>query len=139
MREWYPEIGKRILGIDAASNEIGCRPEVFGRYFRLLKHHISVYYEADGMHKMPQLKSTYHVGEDFLDLADGLRAIDEMIHFLNFDCGDRMGHALALGVNAKEWYQSKRNTIILSAQIIWIILSGFMRNWKIIVFPDLKI
>ncbi len=141
LREWYPEIGKRILGIDAASNEIGCRPEVFGRYFRLLKHHISVYYEADGMHKMPQLKSTYHVGEDFLDLADGLRAIDEMIHFLNFDCGDRMGHALALGVNAKEWYQSKRNTIILSAQdyldnLVWV--HEKLEDYSISGFENLK-
>ena len=29
-----------------------------------------------------KLKMTYHAGEDFLDLTDGLRAIDEVIRFL---------------------------------------------------------
>lgn len=87
LREQFPEIAKRILGMAAASNEIGCRPQVFGQFFRQLKKHTSVYYETDGQHKLPQLRATYHVGEDFLDLSDGLRAIDEAILFLGLDCG----------------------------------------------------
>lgn len=87
LREQFPEIAKRILGMDAASNEIGCRPQVFGQFFRQLKKHTSFYYETDGQHKLPQLRATYHVGEDFLDLSDGLRAIDEAILFLGLDCG----------------------------------------------------
>ena len=59
---------------------------------------------------------TYHAGEDFLDVVDGLRAIDEAIRFLNLDCGDRIGHALALGVNVAEWYQGKGCQISLSTQ-----------------------
>ena len=39
LREKYPYIGERILGIDAAANEIGCRPEVFSSVFRFLKNH----------------------------------------------------------------------------------------------------
>lgn len=125
LRERYPEVARRILGIDAASNEIGCRPQVFGRFFRYLKKHVSIYYDADGQQKLPQLRATYHVGEDFLDLADGLRAIEEAILFLNLDCGDRMGHALALGLSVEEWYQFKGYHIVLPAQdyldnMVWV-------------------
>ena len=60
------------------------------------------------------LKATYHVGEDFLDIADGLRAIDEAIHFLNLRCGDRLGHTLALGVDIDEWYQNKAYRILIN-------------------------
>ena len=42
LRERYPLIGERILGIDAASSEIGCRPEVFAPVFRYLKNHSTV-------------------------------------------------------------------------------------------------
>ncbi len=125
LRERYPEVARRILGIDAAANEIGCRPQVFGRYFRYLKRQTAVYYEADGQHSLPQLRATYHVGEDFLDVADGLRAIEEAVLFLNLDCGDRLGHALALGIDVKEWYQFKGYHIVLPMQdyldnIVWI-------------------
>lgn len=90
-------IKKRILGIDAASVEIGCRPEVFSLVYGSLKN----------------IGKTYHVGEEFLDLVDGLRAIDECIKFLQFSQGDRLGHALALGINAKEYYQVKENILVL--------------------------
>lgn len=72
---------ERILGIDAASNEVGCRAEVFGSVFRYLKNHIKVVDDGLTRKKLPQLGATYHVGEEFLDIADGLRAIDEAIHF----------------------------------------------------------
>lgn len=125
LRECAPKVGERILGIDAASNEIGCRPEVFGRIFRQLKKHTAIYYDTNGKQELPQIRATYHVGEDFLDLADGLRAIDEAIMFLNLTCGDRLGHALALGVNVEEWYKGKRGQIILPQQdyldnVVWL-------------------
>lgn len=116
MRERYPRCAARILGIDAASSEIGCRPEVFASEFRRLKNHVKVLEYSSKGRKIPQLRITYHVGEDFLDLADGLRAIDEAVNFLNMDCGDRLGHALALGVDVEEWYQSKNNRILISKQ-----------------------
>lgn len=109
-----PEYAARVKGIDAASNEIGCRAEVFGSVFRYLKNHVKMIEDKEKRKYVPQLKITYHVGEDFLDVADGLRAIDEAINFLNMDCGDRFGHAIALGINVKEWYESKNNRILIS-------------------------
>lgn len=124
-RNRYPESAIRVRGIDAASQEIGCRPEVFAQCFRTLQSHTCYRLTEKGYEKLPQLRATYHVGEDFLDVADGLRAIDEAILFLNLDCGDRLGHCLALGVDVPEWYKFKKRHISISKQdyldnIVWL-------------------
>lgn len=128
LREKISPTVKRILGIDACANEIGCRPEVFAQSFRFLSNHTNgtEYDYIYDEHEIPQLKSTYHAGEDFLDLADGLRAIDEAIKFLGLSHGDRIGHALALGVDVDEWYKSKHYRLVLPKQdyldnITWIL------------------
>lgn len=125
-REKSTSEAARIRGIDAAASELWCRPEVFGQAFRFLKkHQISDegrrYQEAEGR----QLLASYHAGEDFLDVVDGLRAIDEAILFLNLHCGDRLGHALALGVDIYDWYESKTNQIIINKigyldNLVWL-------------------
>lgn len=126
-REKYGEIAHRIRGIDAASEEIGCRPEVFAQAFRYLKNRSVSYvdYNSGETKKLTDLCITFHVGEDFLDIIDGLRAIDEAISFLNMRCGDRLGHALALGVDVEEWYDSKANRILISQMdyldnLVWL-------------------
>lgn len=58
-------------------------------------------------------------------MADGLRAIDESICFLGLNHGDRIGHALALGVDVEEWYDSKHYRLVLPKQdyldnIAWV-------------------
>ena len=69
---------------------------------------------------------TYHVGEDYLDIADGLRAVDEVMKFLRFGRGDRLGHSLVLGVNAEEYYKKKKCRIVLCKHdyldnIVWLL------------------
>lgn len=115
-RESWPSLARRIRGIDVCSMEIGCRPEQFACVFRMLGAHSCKTDELDRSRPLPRLRKTYHVGEDFLDLADGLRAIDEAINFLNLDCGDRLGHALALCIDPWEWYQGKNRQISLPIQ-----------------------
>ncbi|MBU3071937.1 hypothetical protein [Clostridium estertheticum] len=130
MREKNQEVAKRVLGIDACSNELVIRPEVYGQAFRFLKGHLpSQDYQRDFKkgESIPRLRATYHVGEDFLDVIDGLRAIDETITFLNFTHGDRLGHAIVLGINIEEWYKKKCCRVHLSKQdildnIAWIIM-----------------
>ena len=85
--------------------------------------------------------ATYHVGEDFLDITDGLRAIDEAIAFLNLRCGDRLGHALALGVDIDDWYQKKAYRIVLPKQdyldnLVW--LYARIRSYNIDGCDDAK-
>ena len=116
-REQEPKLARRVLGIDAASRELGCRPEVFGNVYRMLGDHQHTY---GGMleesRRLPALGKTFHVGEDFPDVVNGLRAIDEAISFLALDCGDRLGHAIVLGVNVREWYEKKQEGIFVSIQ-----------------------
>lgn len=124
-RRKYPLTAKRVLGIDASSMEVGCRPEVFAVIFRALQRDVVRIYEDGNVDTIPQLQATYHVGEEFLDVVDGLRAIDEAVLFLDLSCGDRLGHALALGISVKDWYRSKQYNISLSKQdyldnIVWL-------------------
>lgn len=122
----------RIRGIDAASYEIGCRPEVFAQAFRFLRKGIPKkktgrFWTNDTV--LPKLGITFHVGEDFLDLTDGLRAIDEAVRFLNLQRGDRLGHALALGIDPLQYYQFKEQQIVLPKQdyldnLVWLLFRG---------------
>lgn len=109
----HPHLRKRILGIDAANTELYCRPEVFGPIYRYMKHFDNSLKSND-----PSLKFTYHVGEDFWDVVDGLRAIDEAIMFLNLDASDRLGHALALGTNVGAYYRFRNCRVVMSKQNI---------------------
>ncbi len=122
----------RIRGIDACANEIGCRPEVFATEFRFLRNFIPRRYRCCwymGSCFPVHLSVTYHAGEDFLDIADGLRAIDEAVQFLEMRRGDRIGHALALGIDPYAHYISKRGQIVQSIQdrlddLVWILFRG---------------
>lgn len=115
-RRNYGGLANRLRGIDAASEEIGCRPEVFAQAFRFLRAQQASYFDSRTCRRYPieGLSVTYHVGEDFLDIIDGLRAIDEAVCFLNMRCADRLGHALALGVDVEEWYALKSGRIVIS-------------------------
>lgn len=113
-RDRYPRQASRVYGIDACSQEIGCRPEVFASVFRYLAEDVQEQLGFDPA--VSQLKLTYHVGEDFLDVADGLRAVDEAVRFLNLQCGDRIGHGTVLGIDVRGWYKTKDCAIFLSQQ-----------------------
>ena len=116
-------ISTRVTGIDAASDELPCRPEVFGPVFREARRF--------GITNM-----TYHVGEDFYDIVDGLRAIDEAIQFLDLSSGSRLGHALALGMDPDFYYSKRHRYIIIPAQIlldnlVWMMFKAMDHNIRL--------
>lgn len=118
----------RVFGIDAANLEIGCRPETFAVEFRYLRGITPVQNHGAFLDRStsPHIYATYHVGEDYLDIADGLRAIDEAVQFLELGRGDRIAHALALGTAPEVHYSCKRRHIILPKQdfldnMIWLL------------------
>lgn len=120
LRESCSPLSNLIRGIDAASSEFDANPEVFAQGFRYLKNHKlrgHLNHLKDSLDE-PKIYATYHAGEDFFDLVDGLRAIDECVKFLNLKQGDRIGHALALGVDVKEYYDFKQNKLMLPKQIV---------------------
>ena len=81
----------KIIAVDAAASEFDTPPEVFAPVFRRLRKTHSVYH------------FTYHAGKDFYHILDGLRAIYEAIVFLDFQHGDRIGHASATGTDVETW------------------------------------
>lgn len=110
----------KIVGIDAASTEMFCRPEVFGHIFR--------YARVKGL-----TNQTYHVGEDFFDIIDGLRAIDEAMLFLGLDSHCRIGHGLAMGIEPEKYYIGRRFNIIAPKQYVldncvWICMTASAHN-----------
>ena len=96
-----------LVGIDAANAELDCRPEVFAHAFRYVRSHEDDMDNLNPLTETPRqsLHYTYHAGEDFYDIIDGLRAIDEAVEFLELKSGDRLGHCLALGIDPMEYYR----------------------------------
>ena len=129
MRKKSSNIRNRVVGIDSASSEFGCRAEVFAQAYRYLKGYdfnSELKFLKD--YSFQNLGFTFHAGEDYYDIVDGLRAIDETIRFLNFGRGDRIGHALALGINTNDFYASKHYRILISQQelldnVAWLLNS----------------
>jgi len=127
-----PYLCNRIRGIDGCATELDCRPEVFAPAFRFLRGFQNTEpWKPYSLLPQPthQLSVTYHAGEDFYDIADGLRAIDEALFFLDYRRGDRIGHALALGVDPLTHYQTKSMNIILPKQnrlddLVWLLYRG---------------
>lgn len=56
------------------------------------------------------LRMTIHAGEDFRTLLEGLRRIHEPIEFGLLRQRDRIGHAIALGVDVRAW--CRENTVV---------------------------
>lgn len=118
------DIAENAIGIDAASGELGCRPEVFGQCFRFLRNF--------------GFNATFHAGEDFYDIADGLRAIDEAITFLDLRPSERIGHAIALGIDARKYFEGRHFTVAMSKQYmldnsVWVLMRS--REYGITVDP----
>lgn len=113
---------RRVVAIDAANSEFFCRPEVFAQAYRYLRN--------------TGLRYTYHVGEDFYDLTDGLRALDEAIRFLHIRRGDRLGHCLALAMDAKQYYKERHYIVPVPRQnlldnLVWLYFKSKVYNIQV--------
>lgn len=127
-----------IVGLDAANLELTSPPEVFAPAFRFLREHpievrslvqpwqrFGTYSEVGSLLKDRRLGLTYHVGEDFRHLLSGLRAIGEVIEFLQPLPGDRLGHAIALALDPEHWASHLGYQAILPKQelldtFVWV-------------------
>lgn len=49
------------------------------------------------------MRVTYHVGEEYTHLAEGLRRVHELIETGAVHAGDRLGHAICLGAEVARW------------------------------------
>lgn len=95
------KFGDYITGFDAAGSELlHAGPEVFSPTFRKLRF-------------LGFNNFTFHAGEDFIHLISGIRTIYEVIEFLEFKEGDRIGHGTAIGILPSLWLERIGNKILI--------------------------
>lgn len=121
------EYASILNGFDAAANELHTKPEVFAPTFAKLR--------SKGYDNF-----TFHGGEDFIDLVSGIRYVYEIVEFLDFENGNRIGHATALGINPKLWQTRVGKTLFISQGeyldnlvFVYMLLSGTFKRDKTLV------
>lgn len=119
VRDTCHEISCLLVGIDAASLEIPTEPWVFAPAFRLARQRNSTLcYEQNTTANKALLGLTYHVGEDYNHPLSGLRHVYEAIDLLGMHAGDRLGHALVLGIDISQWF--RKYELIALPRIEWM-------------------
>lgn len=124
----HPGLRRMVVGIDAAGDERLSPPRVFAPAFHLLG-------EMEANHRPRrsepplELGRTFHVGEDVDDLLTGLRHIHEVVEHLFGRAGGRLGHALALGWDAGEFYTRRERE---TEPFLWSHLLDLVWAWGIL-------
>ncbi|MCP4349235.1 MAG: hypothetical protein GY795_27460 [Desulfobacterales bacterium] len=95
-----PEFREYMVGVDAAANELHAPPEVYAPVFREFKR--------NGFTNF-----TFHVGEDYIHLISGIRAVYEAVIFLELNEKNRIGHATALGIPPEPWMKKSDRKIAI--------------------------
>lgn len=97
-------LGTLLRGFDVAGNENHLPIEAFAPLLRSLRPPDDKGTTPDETRRF----LTIHVGEDFPCLVSGLRAVAEAMTFCALGRGDRLGHALALGMDPLTWARRRR-------------------------------
>lgn len=96
-----------ITGFDVAGDESLVPIEVYAPALRFLRRDFTP--RPMLKRTFPHYKNVYrfklciHAGEDFSHLLSGIRKIDETLLFCGMRAGDRIGHAVALGIDPAAW------------------------------------
>lgn len=102
----FPRSLEIVRGLDLCTDEAGVPIWVMAPLIRYVRDAgraaSAILRERLGV-EAPPLRTTVHAGEDFVHLLSGLRRLDEAIDHLTLGEGDRLGHALSLGIHAERW------------------------------------
>lgn len=95
-----------VRGLDVAGDETAWPIAIFAPMLRWVRHQETVK-NPMGEATVPaiDLHLSIHAGEDYAHPLSGLRHVDETVLFCAMRKGDRLGHALALGIPPEEWYR----------------------------------
>lgn len=102
----FPSSLQIVRGIDVCADEQGIPVWVLAPLIRLVHdagEQAEQVLRRCFAHHVPALRKTVHAGEDFTHLLTGLRRLDESIEAFRLRSGDRLGHALALGLEPGRW------------------------------------
>lgn len=108
MLEKHPESLYVFRGVDFANSELA-QPlyptlPILVRVREASRKAAAALARRDRRDDIPPLRVTYHAGEDFRRLVDGVRRLHELIEFGALQVGDRVGHGLALGIDATSFH-----------------------------------
>lgn len=103
----YPRMLERVRGVDLCTDELAIplwvvRPLV-QHVVRAGERAAARLHRLDGRLAPGPLRVTVHAGEDFVHLLGGIRRVDEAVERLGLGEGSRIGHAVALGVDVRDW------------------------------------
>ncbi|EIU7595047.1 hypothetical protein L3H95_001694 [Vibrio vulnificus] len=120
-------------GLDVAGDENALKIEWFAPVLRWLRSGFKSL--PDGERASTGFHLSIHAGEDYAHPASGMRHIDETVRFCDMREGDRLGHALALGIVPKQW-AARQGEMILPLDehldnLVWLwhhanVLSGVL-------------
>ena len=103
----YPRMLERVRGIDLCTDELAVPLWVLLpliRHVRRAADRATSYLHRQGRESATHpLLMTVHAGEDFVHLLGGIRRVGETIELLELGEGSRIGHAVALGVDVRDW------------------------------------
>jgi len=109
----HPELLIVLRGVDVAATELSVPTWAMGL---LLLDVRQASVEAAGrlarlapLWRVPPIRLTGHVGEEYRSLSEGLRHIHELVEMGIVTVGDRLGHALALGESPEAWAKRWRH------------------------------
>lgn len=102
--------GRWFRGLDVAGDENALRIEWFAPVLRWLRQ--GFLSRPDGEQASSGFHFSIHAGEDYSHPYSGLRHIDETVRFSEMRSGDRLGHALALGIEPQNWISRNGDMIL---------------------------
>ncbi len=123
LQERYIDPALLVTGLDVAGRELLTPPEVYApainylraepkkKYFGAYENGLVV--RGPGGHR--RLRLSVHAGEDFNHIVTGMRRVDETIRYYDMRAHDRLGHALAVGIDVRKWLE--RNGDIYLSQL----------------------
>jgi hypothetical protein len=105
-----------IRGLDVVGDETRWSIEMFAPMLRWLRStavkHDRLSESFRSHEPVLKLHLSIHAGEDYAHPLSGLRHVDEAVKFCEMRAGDRLGHALALGIPPNEWLYRHGETLL---------------------------
>jgi len=128
--KWQKEefdLSSYVVGIDAVGKETYVPMDTFAPFFRFLRKETkalknNIFFREFKHH--PRVLLSIHAGEDFNHIISGMRRVDEAVEYFGMEQNDRIGHALAIGIQPYEWVDSVQSIMLTKEEyfdnLVWL-------------------